>query len=394
MQTWWQRDWVKISIVFVIWQIVVWSISWLTVRLDWPVFAPSYSRSELISESTLPQAVSRLTGFDGVHYQTIVTQGYDAAWGLVAFFPLYPLLIWCLTLLGAKPMLAGLLVSSGCWYGFLLLVFQLAKSKYGRRTAWWFVWTMVWQPVSFFAGAYYTESLFLLLLTCCLVAYERKKYGWCGWWALLMSATRVVGVLIVPALIVDYLWQKRKNWGCRKDWLPVIQLSVGLLGLLAYMGYLTWSFDDPVAFMTVQDDFGSGRQTSQLVLLPQVFFRYGKMLWYGLQPTWKSFAIVQELVITLFYLFIVVVTAWQNNRCKKFVYPLSWWLFSVGILVVPTLTGHLSSMPRYLLPCLVVNLYLARLGVKRPYLVSILLSVSALLMALNLMLFVQGYWVA
>ena len=131
MQAWWQRDWVKVTIIFVMWQVVVWLISWLAVRLDWPVFAPSYPLSELVVAAPYPQAISRLTGFDGVHYQTIVTQGYDAAWGLTAFFPLYPLLIWSLALIGIQPMIAGLLISSGCWYGFLLLVFELVKSKYG-----------------------------------------------------------------------------------------------------------------------------------------------------------------------------------------------------------------------------------------------------------------------
>jgi hypothetical protein len=73
----------------------------------------------------------------------------------------------------------------------------------------------------------------------------------------------------------------------------------------------------------------------------------------------------------------------------------SYWLFSLGVFLVPTLTGTFSSMPRYVLPTLAIWLVLT-MGLSRVkawVLVAYLLC-SASLLIYNLVLFIQGYWVA
>jgi hypothetical protein len=210
-----------------------------------------------------------------------------------------------------------------------------------------------------------------------------------------LSATRIIGVLAVGAVGVDFLGKKIKEKRLdRRAVIDLLLIGMGVSGLVAYMIYLGGRFGDPLLFSSVQSSFGSGRDTSHLVLLPQVFFRYAKMFYYGLPWDLKTYAIVQELTLSLIYLGGLVMTGWRNYQMKKEIYPWSWWLFSVGAYLVPPLTGNLSSMTRYTLVCLVVVVAAGRFFAKRGFYGVGLLSGSGVIMLINLLLFVQGFWVA
>ncbi len=146
--------------------------------------------------------------------------------------------------------------------------------------------------------------------------------------------------------------------------------------------------------MSVQSEFGSGRQTSTLVLWPQTVYRYMRIFIVGLPLDIKFFQILQEFVISLFYAGALLFTAWQNWRSKKEIYPWTWWLFSAGAYLIPTLTGTFSSMPRYTLVCLIGPLFLARIFAQRRWCGWLFCGLSFCLMLINLALFLQGYFVA
>ena len=59
-------------------------------------------------------------------------------------------------------------------------------------------------------GSFYTESLFLLLLFLTWLAYKNKAYRWSGFWGMLLTASRVVGVVAVTVLVLTYLYRAYK----------------------------------------------------------------------------------------------------------------------------------------------------------------------------------------
>lgn len=359
-------------------------------------FTPTYASVENVTQSGLPAALARWGGFDGVHYYSIAAHGYQSARGIQAFFPLYPLLVALIGSLLPNYILSGVLLAGCCSLIFLLLTHQYLRQNYSPRLAWW--WLAVWltNPASFFLVSFYTESLFLLLLFLTWLTYKNKAYRWSGFWGMLLTASRVVGVVAVAVLVLAYLYRayKTQQLFTRQTLVQALYLGSGVLGLLAYCLYLWWQFADPLLFVHVQNDFGAGRQTDSLVLLPQVLWRYGKMFYYGLPLNSKTYAIVQELILSVTGGLILIITGWQNYRDLKPFYPWEWWLFSVGAFMLPTLTGSFSSMPRYLLVCLVIPLFFSRLGNKRPLLGVVGLTLSALLLSVNLLLFIAGLWVA
>ncbi len=69
----------------------------------------------------------------------------------------------------------------------------------------------------------------------------------------------------------------------------------------------------------------------------------------------------------------------------------SYWIFSLGCLILPTFTGTLSSMPRYsLMTFLIFPLVVMSLGRNFKFIALSLIILQVIL----LMMFSRGYWVA
>ncbi|MCR4263093.1 MAG: hypothetical protein NUV98_00035, partial [Candidatus Roizmanbacteria bacterium] len=76
---------------------------------------------------------------------------------------------------------------------------------------------------------------------------------------------------------------------------------------------------------------------------------------------------------------------WRKN------YPRPWIYFSLASIVLPTLTGTLSSMPRYVLVAFPVFMVLSQL----PKTLKIgVFVVSLILLIICTLLFTHGYWIA
>ena len=381
---------------------VVYAISALVAYFAWLPFAPSYPLWETLAAMPVPTALGRLAGFDGVYYVTIAQNGYVFG-GTQAFFPLYPLLMAALAKVGINPVAAGLAISSVAGFVFLDYFYRLVAAWSSPRVAWVAIATVLASPVAFYLVSVYTESLFLALFAWALWSYRREHYWTAALGCALLSATRIVGVCLPTVLILRemYLFFKQSKTFCiqniykyRQNLYNIAILCLGFSGLFVYMGYLGWRFGDPLLFMSVQSSFGSGRETAQLVLLPQVLWRYGKMLVGGLPYNLKSYAIVQELVISLLYLAGLLAIVYRNFKAKKAVFPRVLLVWSIFIYLIPPLTGNLSSMPRYLLPCLIVNLLVAKFWCHSRKITGLAMIASVLGQIFNLCLFVQGFWVA
>ncbi len=81
--------------------------------------------------------------------------------------------------------------------------------------------------------------------------YLNKKYFWSGFLGFFASLTRVTGVIIFLAFAIELLWKYLK-----KKELPKRESLFLLLipcGLIAYMVFLAWKFNEPLAFVKIQD---------------------------------------------------------------------------------------------------------------------------------------------
>ena len=352
-------------------------------------FKPSYPYYESLLKHLGPDWLVKWAGFDGVHYITIVQKGYFGTGLIQAFFPVYPLLVYLFNWI-SNPVVVGILLSHLFFIGALYLWVLLLK-KQNIHTPWiQMILPFLLFPTAFFFGAMYTESLFLFLVFLCLFLLKQKKLFYAAVIAALASATRVVGIMLVPmmmvAVYVDWRHQKLRN---TLTLIKNICISlVGSIGLLAYMTYLWNVFHDPLYFLHVQNEFGGGRQ-EKLILLPQVLYRYIKIFIAMPGWSWSYYAYTQELIITLL---VVGVLSWLTY--KHWRSHLAELVFAWGVVFLPPLTGTLQSMPRYALAVFPVFAAWVMLQKTHTRIYWMLCAISAVFLILNIVLFVQGMWVA
>ncbi len=328
-----------------------------------------YVQERLVS-SGLPEWIWSHGNFDGVHYLGIAQFGYKDQY-TQAFFPLYPLFMH----LFGGGMIAGLLISNLAFLAALIILYKLWQMDYDTTIINRSILLLLALPTAFFFGALYTESLFLLLVVAAFLCLRKKYWTVAAVLIALSTATRIVGVFLVAALIIEMVKSKQPLW-------KIALLSIsGLSGLGLYMIYLYQNYGDALYFLSAQPAFGASRSSS-LILLPQVLFRYLKILLTNspaMMPFWTAF---NELIWTLLPLAGCLI--WV----KKIRF--SYWVFMIGCLLLPTLTGTFSSMPRYALMSFFL-LPLVVMTFKKWWWVG--LGMAAL-EALLFILFIRGYWVA
>jgi Gpi18-like mannosyltransferase len=95
----------------------------------------------------------------------------------------------------------------------------------------------------------------MMLVLTVAAFYAARKGNWpaAGVCAGLVSGVRITGVLVGPALLVEYLHQR--GWRWREIKPDVAWLALAPAGLVAYMVYLAIAFSDPLDFYHHQYDF-------------------------------------------------------------------------------------------------------------------------------------------
>ncbi len=345
-------------------------------------YAPSFPyATTLLPSFDLPQWLYSFANFDGVHYLTIAKEGYLQTNFIQAFFPLYPFVLLHsvhLLLPSVNLLLMGLLVSHLAFLGFLILSFDFVERKYGVRVAWRFVLAVLLFPWSLFLASLYTESLFLFLVILCFWLADKKRWYLASLALMFLSATRIVGVMMIPALLIE-LWLSGD-----RDWKKYTAIIFGSLGLLGYMAYLFVHFQDPLYFLHVQEAFGAGRSNG-ITLYPQVAYRSLKIL-LTTAFNFKYITYVQEFLAGTIGVIAILIPWRRVSPGITF--------FALSTVLIPTISGSFLSMGRFLIPALPLYILMALFASKHPRLAWIWYIASALVLILNTLLFIQGYWIA
>jgi len=226
------------------------------------------------------QDIIKISGrFDSGVYLTIVRDGYiynpaniaDPSTN-VAFFPLYPLLIWLLGSTGLSYKAAAAIISNLCALGFSFMLFKLLSMDFSPSDSKRAVIYVLIFPVSFFFSAVYTESLFLLLTVSSF--YFARKSNWLAAGVLggLSALARPTGFLLFLPLAFEYLYQKR--FDLRQVRPNVLALLLVPLGVLLFMAYCQAQFGDALAFAhsTAQRN-GQSALSGQTLNLFKTLFR-------------------------------------------------------------------------------------------------------------------------
>jgi hypothetical protein len=187
-------------------------------------------------------AFTGLERHDALWYLQISKDGYAPGDPSSAFFPLYPLLIRLVSgALGGHPLLAAYVISNAALLVSLVLLHRLTAAVAGQQIASASVLLLLANPLAFFFGAPYTESLFLMLSLLCMNALRQDRWAQAALTAALSSATRSTGLALGVAMAVRALeecsWvpRSRASWKRLAYTLPLSACAA--LGTVAYLAY-------------------------------------------------------------------------------------------------------------------------------------------------------------
>lgn len=359
----------KIILLFIVWRVTLFIVAFAspTIIPDFGARFP-YFEERLIA-SGLPHFIWSFGNFDGVHYLGIAKDAYAYNFTQV-FFPLYPALVWLLNLLIGNLLIAALLISNVAFLLGLIIFYKLISLVYSEKIAMSSTVFVLAFPTSFYFGAVYTEGIFFLSIVTAFYLAEKNRMLASSIVGSFASATRLVGLFLAPALF----FTKRRS---------VVPLLLIPIGFLAYVLYLQIEFNNPLYFLSAQSIFGQERETTQIVLLPQVVYRYIKILLTTEGLVLANAAL--EFASTVFAT-VMLFIAWKMKVKRE------WLIFSAAAVLVPTLTGTFASMPRYILVAFPIYIVLAHLKSTQVK-IAVIFIFLALLFATTT-LFTQGYWVA
>lgn len=324
--------------------------------------------------------------FDGEHYLSIAIFGYS---GLEqAFFPVYPMLISFLarpfwsdlyhSLLSSS--VVGILISNIAFLGALIILWKLVKLDFDDKTAYWTLIILLLFPTSFYFGAVYNESLFLLLSVSSFYAARRNNWLLAGVLGAIASATRIFGLFLFPALLIE-AWQ-RKKFTPQILWVLLVPV-----GFLFYVVYQWLTVGDPLAFYRLQKLVGEQHQ-SGLTLLPQVYYRYLKILLTTNMSNPIYQTVFLELVVGIVFFILPIIGYFKKVRPAYIFYAL------IGFLT-PTIQGSFSSVPRYVIVFFPSFIVMALIINKWPKWARFsFIVISFVWLAVETMLYLRGYWVA
>lgn len=370
----------KITYIFLSWQLLLLLASVFAIT-NIPLAGKIFLGGGAINYLKNPLLLG-WANFDGEHYLAIATVGYK---GLEqAFFPIYPLLIRLL----ASPFginlnsltVAGLIISNISLLFALIFLFKLLKLDYSINFSLLVIILLLVFPTSFYFHAFYSESLFLLFSVVSFYFARKDRWIIATIFGIFASATRIFGFLLLPAFILE-AWQRKVKF---RNFFWIIFIPVGLL---AYMFYQWFTVGDPLAFYHLQKLVGQQHQSS-FTLLPQVYFRYIKILATVnfADPIYQT--IVLELIIGFFFVMLPVYGYFKKIRWSYLFYSL------IGFLL-PTIQGSFSSVPRYVIVFFPGFIALAFLFSSMPrWLRIIFIALSLIWLIIETSLFFRGYWIA
>lgn len=331
---------------------------------------------------TYPQSIISIWDiWDTQHYLKIAkfgytTSTYDERNLLIVFFPLYPYLVRLFTALFRDYLLSSLIVANISYAAAVIYMYKLTRVDFEKEDAFRSAVYLSIFPTAYFLHAGYTESLFIALTLASFYYGRTGRWALCGAFGMLAAATRITGILLVPALIIEYLSQRKYRLG---DVRPnALWIGLTAFGLLAYFIINFITYGDPLAFLEIQ----KAHWNKGLALQHEGFLAaLGSTEWRP--PSEGMLGGYMEIVFAVLGLALIIYSFFRL-RLSYSAYALITWL-------IFTSTAFWLSIPRYTLELFPIFILLSLLG-RRSGVNYLITFISLIFYALFLSHFIMFRW--
>jgi 4-amino-4-deoxy-L-arabinose transferase-like glycosyltransferase len=316
--------------------------------------------------------------WDAPHYLDIARYWYvnegDPA-NFIVFFPLYPILIRLATIDFNTINLSALIVANVSSMFAFLYLYKLAKLEFGDGIAVKAVLFMSIFPTAYFLSAPYTEGLFFALTIACLYYARTGKWQLAGVLAFFATLTRLAGLLLLPALIVEYLHQR--GW---KPWhvdLKILWILLPIVGFLIYLNINNQVTGSPFTFMVIERVHWYNYLDPLEGLNQAIYFSH--------KPFPDGFTLGTAPIAFGFFGLIMVISGFLLRlRPSLNSYLLLSWMLAMS-------TSFWISVPRYIMAAFPIFFILALIS-KRKIVTLLISTVFIALLCLFTVLFALHMW--
>lgn len=387
-----------VLIAFIGWKIFLFVLVFVTGRIG---VATGQFIPDSLLRMHLPSWLWIWGNFDGNYYLSIARSGY--LMGQQAFFPLYPFFIKLLYEVTGMPLvISGQLISICAIMLSLFVIDAIARQDKDDHLFPLLYLVLFLYPTAYYYTAVYNDALFFLFANLCLLFARRRSWLFASISASLATLTRLEGLALAGLIFVEYVVQSgdrltlplQWHWKTLKNMLKIIPTSIraktGVLWVasvpLMFLGYLFYIHQLFGAWHLVFSSMKVWHQ-DQVTFPLRVLGRYINIMLFHYSSTIEYFVAVNELVFFLGYIFLLIYS-WKKIR-------LSYWIFFLLSVLIPSLTGTFQGMPRYGLHIYPMFLTLTLLLRNAHPLVKVLyFSWSVGTFVAMLVLFALGYFVA
>ncbi len=299
-----------------------------------------------------------------------------------AFFPLYPALIRIFSYpFFGNYEAAALFVNWAATLGFLIYLFKLVKleSHDSGHDAFRTCLFVLLFPTAIFLALGYSEAVFLLAATASFYHARRSSWIWAGIWGALACLSRIVGLVVLAAVVLEAL--RQSGWKLSRLRPRMAALALIPLGFVAYLAFLQIRFDNMLVFLKAQKEgWDRSFNLAALYEAPKRLFTAGI----------NSPDFVEALYLVAFLVLFVVLTVMVFRW-----YGLPMGILALGFLAAAVLTSPAShpllSANRLVLVSFPAFMVLGRWGRNRTF-ERVYLVMGTMGLALFTVLFIKGFW--
>lgn len=352
----------------------------LVIRLLLMILAYYSGRTVFKNTDDLwPMIYQVLSRWDTINYYTLASDGY-VAYGnnqkLIVFFPVLPWLLRSLSYIAGNPLVPGLIISfvSSVVAGYYLQCLTLLD--HDEETAHWALKYFFLFPTAYFLCVPYNEALFLALTLGSWYSARKGHWGIAGVAGLLTSLTRIQGLVLFPALLLEAWLQRRE-----RPWWQMLPVLLVPVGFVLYMGLNWYVLGDPLAFTDMQQRHWGNHMVPPWEPVVNAF-KY--LLGYAGPTTEQGTNVDIARLVAFFFTIVTLLLGIRRIR-------LSYQLYAWAQFLMVMLSSWLMSLPRYIICLFPIYIIYASLSRNSEFHFRLSTAFTLMLGGLSF-LFAAGYW--
>ena len=316
--------------------------------------------------------------WDALRYIRLAEKGYGGTGDSsdLVGFPLFPTLIRMLNFIVGDAMVSGFIVAGIASVAAAVLLHKLAQVDENENVARNSAWFLLIFPTAYYLHINYTEGLFLAMAVGSFLFARKGNWKLAMAFGFLACMTRLNGLVLVPALMVEAFQQYRETRKWRMDWILIAAIPLGFAVHLLINYNIT---GNAFAFFEI------GSTHYHKALTPP---------WVGISQTYnRMFSTGAEDGITngTFELFFVLL-GFAGIAASAFWLRLAYTVWIAINWLIFTSTNFILSAPRYTLSLFPLFIIFAKLA-ERSFWYTVLTTASLLFLGIFLAQFVRGHWV-